>query len=100
MTFLSFHRILTSFLADEQKKYQIYIIYKLIKISENYENDFTYTLLQVGSRSGSGEKSNESGSGRAKINGSDRIRIPSLVSELWSGLSVTLILSPIEVVVS
>ena len=41
------------------------------------ENNFISALLQVGSRSGSVEKSTGSGagSGGAKINGSDRIRI-------------------------
>ena len=39
------------------------------------ENNFINPLLQVGSGSGSVEKSTGSGSGGPKINGSDRIRI-------------------------
>ena len=39
------------------------------------ENNFINPLLQVGSRSGSVEKSTGHGSGGLKINGSDRIRI-------------------------
>ena len=39
------------------------------------KNDFINPLLQVGSGSGSVEKSTGSGSGGTKITGSDRIRI-------------------------
>ena len=39
------------------------------------EDNFINPLLQVGSGAGSGEYSTESGSGRPKVNGSDRIRI-------------------------
>ena len=44
------------------------------------KNNFINPLLQVGSESGSAEKSTGSGSGGPKINGSDRIRI--LIPEL------------------
>ena len=47
------------------------------------ENNFINPLLQVGSGSGTVEKSTGSGSGRPKINGSDLILIPEKIWELF-----------------